>query len=209
MTTLLLVRHGATLWTREGRMQGGTDITLSDEGAADVRRLSAVVAAWRPRSLVTSPLSRAVRTAAVLGDALVDGPLEPVVDERWAEAGLGDWEGRTADAIGEPYGRWRRGLLTPPGGESPREVEARVRPAVIAAAQRPGPVLVVTHGGVIRAALLHFAGLSTEHLVPVSAPSLTVLEVSPEHETGRLHHLNIPAQPGVAVPVAISVRVAT
>lgn len=193
MTTLLLVRHGATAWTHEGRMQGRTDVDLSPEGEADVRLLASLVASWRPLSVVTSPLSRAVSTAAALRDALPDAHGAPTVDERWAEAGLGDWEGRTAASIGEPYAEWRRGAQVPPGGERPEAVVERVRSAAHDAAGRPGPVLVVTHGGAIRAALSHFVGLRADRLVPVSAPSLTVLDVSPQQGTARLRHFNLVA----------------
>lgn len=183
MTTLLLVRHGATAWTCTGRLQGRTDVDISAAGHADVVRLVPIVERWHPVTVIASPLARSLSTARILS------PLEPIVDDRWIEAGLGEWEGHVPESIGSDYTRWRAGEIVPPGGEPRIDVAARVEAAVRAAAARPGPVLVVTHGGTIRAALARFVGLSTDHLEPVAAPSLTVLEV--EQAAGRLRHLNI------------------
>lgn len=192
MTTLLLVRHGATPWTAEHRLQGRTDIDLSGSGRAEVAALAPTVATWAPRSVVVSPLARARSTAALLTATLPTAP-EPVVDDRWAEHGLGDWEGLTPDEIGADYRRWRAGELTPPGGETAVRTRRRVAAAVRDAARHDGPVLVVTHGGIVRAALAECLGLSAAHLVPAAAPSMTVLDVV--EDAVRLRHYNL-AGPG-------------
>lgn len=185
MTTLLFVRHGPTAWTGEKRLQGQTDIDLTEAGRASATALAPLVAAWQPRTLVVSPLSRTRSTAALLSR------LEPVVDDRWAEAGLGEWEGLRPHEIGDDYARWRSGALLPPGAEQTAAVSARVTAAVIDAAARPGPVLVVTHGGTIRSVLANFVGLTAERLEPVAAPSLTVLDVE-SSGSARLRHYNLP-----------------
>jgi len=184
MTTLLFVRHGPTEWTGEKRLQGQTDIDLSVSGLAHTAALAPVIAEWRPRTVITSPLSRTVTTSGLLSE------LTPIVDERWAEASLGEWEGRRADEIGADYLRWRAGALVPPGGEDPVAVTQRVTAAVASAVQRPGPVLIVTHGGTIRSVLAHFVGLTAGRLEPVAAPSLTVLDVETDG-TARLRHYNL------------------
>jgi broad specificity phosphatase PhoE len=78
----------------------------------------------------------------------------------------------------------------PPGAEQTATVSARVTAAVRDAAAMPGPVLIVTHGGTIRSVLANFVGLTTDHLEPVAAPSLTVLEVEPDR-SARLRHYNL------------------
>lgn len=184
MTALLLVRHGATEWTRERRLQGRTDIDLSEAGRADVRALRAAVDAWSPATVLASPLSRARSTAALLSD------VEPVVDDRWAEATLGSWEGSLPAELGPDYAEWRAGRLVPPGGETASVMRARVESAVTDAAARPGPVLVVTHGGTIRAVLARYVGLTADRIEPVAAPSLTVLDVDPSGDA-RLRRFNL------------------
>jgi broad specificity phosphatase PhoE len=184
MTTLLFVRHGPTDWTGEKRMQGQTDIDLSATGRDSAASLAPLIATWKPRTLLTSPLSRTRSTASILSS------LDPIVDDRWAEAGLGEWEGQRAEEIGPDYLRWRAGELLPPGAEDTAVVTARVRAAVQHAVAQPGPVLVVTHGGTIRSVLANYVGLTTDRLEPVGAPSLTVLDVEP-NGAARLRHYNL------------------
>jgi broad specificity phosphatase PhoE len=186
MTTLLFVRHGPTDWTGLKRMQGRTDIDLSVDGRHSVADLAPLIAAWKPRTLIASPLSRARTTASLLSD------LDPIFDDRWAEAGLGEWEGLRATEIGADYALWRAGQLIPPGGEETAAVSARVTAAVHTAVAQPGPVLIVTHGGTIRSVLANFVGLTVGHLEPVGAPSLTVLDVEADG-AARLRHYNLQA----------------
>jgi len=197
MTTLLLVRHGPTEWTGEKRLQGQTDIDLSAEGRALTAGFAAVIETWKPQTVIASPLGRTRTTAALLSG------LTPIVDERWAEAGLGEWEGQVPAEIGPDYHRWRDGSLVPPGGEKPADVTARVSAAVLAAAQHPGPVLVVTHGGTIRSVLAQFVGLTARYLEPVGAPSVTVLDVEPDG-SARLRHYNVVAAQSGTQPAAQS-----
>jgi broad specificity phosphatase PhoE len=171
MTTLLFVRHGPTEWTGVKRLQGQTDIDLSPAGRELTAAFAPVIDRWQPRTAIVSPLARTRSTAALLSG------LTPIADDRWVEAGLGEWEGRVPADIGAEYARWRAGELTPPGGEAASAVANRVGAAVRAATEQPGPVLIVTHGGTIRAVLAQFLGLTADKLEPVAAPSLTVLDV--------------------------------
>ena len=184
MTTLLFVRHGPTEWTGVKRLQGQTDIDLSAEGRELTAGFSPVIARWRPRTAIASPLARTRSTAALLSG------LMPIIDDRWVEAGLGEWEGRRPAEIGDEYSRWRAGELTPPGGEAASAVALRVGAAVRDAAGQPGPVLILTHGGTIRSVLAQFVGLTTANLEPVAAPSLTVLDVEADGDA-RLRHYNV------------------
>ena len=87
MAELVLVRHGQTEWSRDGRHTGLTDVPLTDEGVADARGLRSRLA--REYGLVlTSPLQRAARTAELSG---LLAELEPDLVE-WD---YGPQEGRT------------------------------------------------------------------------------------------------------------------
>ena len=151
MTRLALLRHGSTGWNREHRLQGRTDIPLDDGGRDEVRRwrLPQEVAEFRWR---VSPLRRAVETATLLG---LDASVEP----RLTEMSWGQWEGRrvadlsAADSVA--FAAWEaRGLdVEPPGGESPRAVQQRLRPLLKEIAEADQPIAAVTHKGVIRAVL--------------------------------------------------------
>ncbi|MEJ2120627.1 MAG: histidine phosphatase family protein, partial [Alphaproteobacteria bacterium] len=87
MTAVALIRHAPTAWNDEGRIQGHTDIPLSPRGRE-------MAGTWSlPPELddfawVTSPLTRARETAALLGAP------DPASDPRLMEADWGEWEGR-------------------------------------------------------------------------------------------------------------------
>lgn len=195
MKRLLLVRHGETVWNSERRLQGQEDIPLSARGIEQARALAPVVQAFAPATVVASDLQRAHQTAEELG---FGGCLR---DERLREAHLGIWVGlRAAELMAtEPdsYLAWRQGTLTPPEGESFERLMERTRGALSDALEGPGPVLVVTHGGVVRAALALLLGLYPDRIVPVSPASLTIVDVdegalAPGATGGaKLHSLNV------------------
>ncbi len=159
MTWLLAIRHGATDWTVVGRIQGRTDIPLSDEGRARVRRywrmppglpggnIGGTRAGW---DWVCSPLTRAMETARMLGG-------EPAIDSRLIEQRYGAWEGRLRTEIDAELGPERldwpsNGLdYAPPGGESPRQVQQRLRPFLAERAAARRDTIAMCHKGVIRA----------------------------------------------------------
>ncbi len=151
MTSFALLRHGPTAWSRAGRLQGLRDEPLDEGGRKQV-------ASWRvPAELdgfawISSPLARARETAGLLG---VEASPEPLLTEMdW-----GDWEGRRLAEIAAAEGqalqaRESLGLdFRAPGGESPREVQARVLPLLARIAKEGKPVAAVCHKGVIRAVL--------------------------------------------------------
>lgn len=151
MTQIALIRHGATAWNAEGRIQGRADIGLSPEGIAELQALSppAILA---NASWLASPLRRTRQTAALLHVEAA------ALDPRLIETDWGAWEGLAtelthprADRLGAQLGR---GLdFRPPGGESPRDVQARLTALFADLAPRGGLFVGVTHKGVIRAAL--------------------------------------------------------
>lgn len=147
-----LLRHGRTAWNDAGRMQGRADEPLSEAGRAQVL-------SWRlPASLlsarvVCSPLRRARETAELLGRGPVT--LAPAL----VEMDWGAWEGARLDELrtreGPAFERASaRGVdFRPPGGESPRDVAARVVAWLKRLEAGEGPLIAVTHQGVIRACM--------------------------------------------------------
>lgn len=148
MTEIAFLRHGPTAWSVIGRLQGRADLPLSPEGRAGLagRRPPPPFDACR---CLTSPLRRARETAALIGRA--DAAVEPAV----IEMDWGTYEGRTvAELRADPAlgfaANEARGLdLAPPGGESPRMVQARLLRWLASLADERH--LVISHKGVIRA----------------------------------------------------------
>ena len=164
MTTLALIRHGVTAWNKEGRIQGRADIGLSPEGIAELRTLRAP-AALDGATWLTSPLRRTRQTAELLHGTAA-------VEDRLIETNWGAWEGLSttitnprADRISA---RGQSGLdLRPPGGESPRDLQARLSPLFADLAQRGGAFVGITHKGIIRATLSLALGWDMEAKPPV------------------------------------------
>jgi broad specificity phosphatase PhoE len=151
MTRLALLRHADTAWSAAGRIQGRADVPL-------LGGISLDFSFCRGMRVVTSPLSRCVQTAALLGAP--DAPREPrIIEMDW-----GEWQGRSLAELREALGdsmaqNEARGLdFRPPGGESPREVGMRVKSWLLDVAREGIPTLAVTHRGVIRAVLAQATG---------------------------------------------------
>lgn len=162
---IALIRHGATVWTTEGRLQGQSDTPLSPEGEAEVARWRlppdlARLQAAGGLSWAASPLRRAVETARRLGAHVLDQ------EARLMEAHAGAWTGLRLEEVRTQEGAgwdWR-----PPGGESPRDVLTRARAWLDEVAARGGPEtwIAVTHRGVIRVLLAASVGWDLQASAP-------------------------------------------
>jgi len=145
-TVIGLLRHGQTDWNIDFRLQGTTDIPLNATGIHQAKAAGALIKASDWDVLITSPLSRAVATAAMVGDlaGIDDYTVEPLLLER----AFGEAEGLTHDEWKAKYAD----LHNLPGGESLEELTARAwvlldHLAVTYAGKR---VLAVSHGALIR-----------------------------------------------------------
>jgi len=149
VTRLLIIRHGQSEWNAVGRWQGQADSPLTDLGRTQARN-----AAERIGSVdvvVASDLQRATETALVIAETIGVGPVltEPGLRERLA----GEWSGLTRVEIERDYPGWLAAGRRPPGFEDPAAFLARVRAALdrIETDHAGADVLVVAHGGVVRA----------------------------------------------------------
>lgn len=162
---LLLVRHGETVWNQENRWQGHADVPLSEAGREQARRLARRLRAEGRcvRAIYASDLQRAVHTAEILGEVL---GVMPIPEAGWREMDIGKWSGlTTAEVIAHYATEWERLRagedLPRGGGETFAQFQGRVlRCALRLLEQHAGEeVMIVTHGGTVRALLLHYRGL--------------------------------------------------
>jgi broad specificity phosphatase PhoE len=155
VTTILFVRHGETDWNRERRVQGHADTPLNDTGRAQARELASRLAVERIDAVYSSDLARAHETARIVAEPRGLG-VSAIRDLR--ERHFGTWEGMTDDEV---LARFPQAATEPWGdGEARHAMDVRVVDAVarIAAAHLNGHVLVVSHGGPMRALLRHCTG---------------------------------------------------
>ncbi len=147
-TSILLVRHGQSLWNAEGRWQGQADPALSDYGREQAYAAGSRVG--QVDLIASSPQLRALETAMIISEQIGIGPVISVPDLRERSAGV--WSGLTRADIetGDPgaieAGRW------PEGWEPDDAVFARADDALrnLVAEYPGGTILAVCHGGVIR-----------------------------------------------------------
>ena len=167
MGTLLLVRHGETEWNAEGRIQGHTDIGLSEIGTEQARSLEARLAGLNIDAAYSSDLKRTSETAKLaLGERDVILNETPML----REYNKGAFEGMTLAEIKaqfpEEYPRYLEKDLdyAPEGGETARDVSARMAGIIgrIKSDHLNETVLVVSHGGVLRAAMVSLLGMPLE-----------------------------------------------
>jgi len=167
---LYFIRHGETDWNREGRLQGQHDTPLNRVGLAQAVRCGDILRALLAREgrdpqgfdYVASPLVRARRTMELVRGELALDPPGYRTDARLAELSFGRWEGftyaelkarepGTLELAAREHDKWS---FVPPGGESYADLLVRVRAWHATVAR---DTIVVSHGGVARTLIVHFA----------------------------------------------------
>jgi len=191
--TLFLIRHGAHDQLGSSLVGRADTVGLSAEGRAQAEALAARIARERIVALHSSPQRRARETAAPIALRLGLGvAIEAAIDE----IDFGAWTGMTFDALRDDpaWRHWneRRGTARPPGGESMAEARARAVAHLRRVAERhpDASVALVSHGDVIKAAVLDLLGmpLDAHWRLDVAPASVTALTLWPGG--GRLLRLN-------------------
>ncbi|MDE2337340.1 MAG: 2,3-bisphosphoglycerate-dependent phosphoglycerate mutase [Alphaproteobacteria bacterium] len=163
MSSFVMMRHGESQWNRENRFTGFTDVDLNDKGMTEAKSAGTALKGIKFDKVYTSTLKRAYHTAALAMEAAGQNP--PVVKhDDLRERDYGDLTGLNKDETREKFGAeqvqiWRRSYdVNPPGGESLKDVVARVRPyfeAHILPDLRAGKnILLAAHGNTLRAMLI-------------------------------------------------------
>ncbi len=186
---LFIVRHGETLWNREGRFQGQQDTDLSEFGLAQADKIAAYLAGrmdGKFEAVATSPLARARITAEKIAATCHCEAFEIV--EGFTEINHGDWEGLLSSEVQKGWPRvldlWHSSphtvIMPGEGGEALRDVQVRsIETVETLAKKHSGDVCVAAHDAVIKVLLCHFLGapLSSFWSFQIANCSLTVAEL--------------------------------
>ena len=198
-----LVRHGETEWNVEGRVQGHSDTPLNERGRTQAQSLGKRFASTAFDAVYCSDLPRVMETAnAILTND--HPPLETVLELR--EKHYGEWEGKTSDQLkAEAPDLWERLFednitFAPPSGESDSDLIRRVAPALDRIRQRHTDnesILIVSHGGTIRATLVNLLGLPWELIWRffLANGSVSIVDVYPQNAV--LHSWNDTSHIGI------------
>jgi len=168
---LYLLRHGETIWNREGRIQGQRDSPLTRTGITQTEHMGTAlrreIGDPRTWAIVSSPLGRAWQSATIMAEVMGLDPLGVALEPRLMEMSFGHWEGLKYEEIEarEPgiLARRERDLwnFRPPGGESYADLSARVA-AWVSTLEDWASLIVVCHGGTGRVLRGHLAKLTPE-----------------------------------------------
>ena len=194
MGELILLRHGETQWSRDGRHTGLTDVPLTPPGEAAAAALAPVLAGRDIRAVFASPLQRAVLTAGLAG--LADVKQDPDLRE-WD---YGGYEGMTTPQIREQrpgWYLWRDGVI--PGdadhpGETAQQVGARAD-AVLSRATpllTGGDVVLVSHGHFLRVLTARWLGLGPAEGRLFRLGTGTLCTLGTEHGEPVITSWNVP-----------------
>jgi probable phosphoglycerate mutase len=150
----VVVRHGQTDWSENGRHTGRTDLALGERGREQALALAGPLGAMAFALVLTSPLSRAADTSALAGFRDRAEPTEDLLE--WD---YGDYEGRTTYEIREERPGWTLWADGVPGGESAAEVGRRADRVIERARAAGGDTLCFAHGHILRVLAARWIGL--------------------------------------------------
>lgn len=183
MSRFYLVRHGETVWNKQSRYQGQSNVPLSDTGRMQAKILSRRLENEAIDLIYASDLDRAIETANIIAEP---HDLEVVCSKSMRELGFGIWEGLTYDEIinkwPESMKKWQNDPLNvkPPNGETLAELMERTSDFLMAVAKNhpDKTILIATHAGPIRAILSVLLDLKWEFFwkFKISNTSLTIID---------------------------------
>jgi len=183
MTTFLLIRHGMTDAvgkTITGRLPG---VHLNKTGQRQADGLPSRLKRWKIDAIYSSPLERALETAAPAARKL---GLKVMMSEALSEVDFGEWSGRSLAELDQLpewrlYNTFRSGTRAP-GGELATEVQTRmVEQLTRYSRQHPDQIVgVFSHADAIRLALVHFLGMPIDlmHRIEIRPASISIVRLA-------------------------------
>ena len=184
---IVLVRHGDTEWSQNGRHTSHTDLPLLPSGIERARSLQPVLAQFEFARVLASPLRRALQTAelAGFGDRVE-------ITKQLMEWDYGEYEGLTSPEICKDHPEWNLWTDGAPDGESSDQVAARADELIADAAQASGDSLLFAHGHILRVLAARWIGQppAAGALLVLNPATLSIL--GHEHDVRAVERWNAP-----------------
>ena len=182
---VVLVRHGETEWSREGKHTGRTDVPLTEHGREQARAVAAALKGRRFALVLTSPLTRALETCRLAGFGDVAEQREEL-----REWDYGAYEGRKTVEIREELPGWTLWRAGVPEGETIDEVAARVDSVIAELRSVQGDALLFAHGHVLRVLTARWLGLEPQAGALFALDPATISILGYERETSVIRLWN-------------------
>ena len=194
MMELILVRHGETIWNRDGRVQGFSDMDLSDVGVQQARQLALSLKDAPLLSIYSSPLIRAHKTARIINE-YHHAPLH--IEPGLMEMDQGDFEGLTFQELmaceKDFLQKWMSdpASVQMPNGESFIELQDRAWKVIEGIIGKSEDALVVSHNFTIAAILCKIKNISLSQFRKVCVDTASRTIVRYKNGTTSIELFNI------------------
>ena len=187
---VVLIRHGETEWTLSGQHTGRTDIPLTERGRKQARLLQPLLSTANFALVLSSPLQRARETCELAG---LGSQME--IEPDLMEWDYGEYEGITSKEIKRTAPNWMVFTDGCPGGETPKQVGARVDRLIRRILPVAGRVALFAHGHLLLVFVSRWIGL------PPSAGQHFLLDTSTVGVLG--YYQGVPAVKRWNAPVTL------
>ncbi len=206
--TLLIVRHGQTTWNVEHRLPGQLPgVTLNEVGHRQATRLAEALKVLPINAVVSSPLERALETAAYL---VAERNLTVQQEPDLMDTDVGPWAGKTIDEVAKSDPAWKNYVRDPMVAPDGVETFGQVQQRVVAAVERwrsieniGAYIVFVAHADVVKLLVAHYTGLDTARAgsIHIDNASVSMVEIDKE-EHPHVVSIGWNPQPGWLKPPA-------
>lgn len=180
MAYLILVRHGESVWNKQGLWTGLTDVSLSQKGKEESRKAGVLLKDIKIDEAFSSPLKRSTETLAEIISVL-EYQIPIILDKSLNERDYGLLTGENKWELQKEYGqekfqKIRRGWdYEIPGGETLKDVYNRVLPyynsQILPKLKNGKNILIVAHGNSLRALVKFLENISDENIASLEIPT--------------------------------------
>jgi 2,3-bisphosphoglycerate-dependent phosphoglycerate mutase len=175
MATLILFRHGQSVWNLDNKFTGWVDVELSPKGIDEAKAAGEKLKGYTFDYAYASALKRAQNTLTLALQTAGHKPLTPVYDQALNERMYGDLQGLNKADTAAKYGEeqvkiWRRSYdVPPPNGESLKDTAARVIPyfekEIVPKLKAGKNIVIAAHGNSLRALIMYLEKMTPAQIL--------------------------------------------
>lgn len=195
MTILLLIRHGENDYVKKGRLAGRlSGVHLNEKGQKQAKALAEKMAGAKIQAVYSSPLERAMETAAPIANAL---NLQVIERRGLMEVDFGDWQDQTLKSLRRTK-LWKAVVFAPshttfPNGESFAQAQHRMQQELNWLIGEHGEkdwIVCVSHGDMIKLAIAYYIGLPLDMFQRLSIAPASITAISLNESSSHLLTMN-------------------
>ena len=175
MATLIIFRHGQSVWNLENKFTGWVDVELTEKGMQEAKNAGEKLKPFHFDLAFASDLKRAQNTLKLALEVSNQPNVPTTYNKALNERMYGDLQGLDKTATAQKYGDeqvkiWRRSYdIAPPNGESLKDTAARVIPyyekEIAPKLKANKNVVIAAHGNSLRALIMYLENMTPEQIL--------------------------------------------